>query len=325
VSKGSIRLPFFIIIRHSNLYISVMRLILTILLTLILAGNVPAGPRISITIDDPHISQTPLYDPFERNRMILDNLAKYDVKAALFVCGMRVDSDSGRVLLDSWNNAEHLLCNHSYSHLYYPSKKITPETFEEDFFRGDSIVNRYSGFAKVFRFPYLKEGNDSIKRDHMRNIIKWAGYKNGHVSIDASDWYIEQRMLERLKTDPGADLTSYRDFYLQHIKERAEYYNELAKIILGREPDHVLLLHHNLLNALFLDDLLDMFKANGWDLIDADTAYEDSLYSLEPGVLPAGESIIWSLAKETGEYDTLLRYPAEDGEYEKEKMDELGL
>lgn len=302
-----------------------MRLILTILLTLILAGNVPAGPRISITIDDPHIRQTPLYDPFERNRMILDNLAEYDVKAALFVCGMRVDSDSGRVILDSWNNAGHMMCNHSYSHLYYPSAKFTPEMFGNDFLKGDSIVSSYSNFVKLFRFPYLKEGQDSEKRDFMRNLLYINGYKNGHVSIDASDWYIDQRLTERLKSDPDADLTPYKDFYFQHIKERADYYNSLALEVLGREPDHILLLHHNLLSALFLDDLIQMFKDNGWEIIDAETAFKDPIYSSNPGVLPAGESIIWSLAKETGRYDTLLRYPAEDGEYEKEKMDELGL
>jgi len=31
------------------------------------------------------------------------------------------------------------------------------------------------------------------------------------------------------------------------------------------------------------------------------------------------------MAKQTGLFDSLLRYPAEDGEYEKEKMDALGL
>ena len=42
-------------------------------------------------------------------------------------------------------------------------------------------------------------------------------------------------------------------------------------------------------------------------------------------VLPAGESLIWVLAKQSGKYDSMLRYPAEDERYEKEKMDALGL
>ena len=302
-----------------------MKFLFISILTLFTISTAVSKPRISITIDDPHIRQTPLYDPYTRNRMILDNLDKFDLKAALFVCGMRVDSDSGRVLIDTWNNAGHMICNHSYSHLYYPSKKITTEVFAEDFYRGDSIVNGYSGFKKLFRFPYLKEGSDSVKRDIMRNVLLQNGYKNGNVSIDASDWYIDQRMSERLGADPNADLTGYGDFYLVHIKERAEYYNNLAMEVIGREPDHVLLLHHNLLNALFLDDIIQMFIDNGWEVIDAMIAFEDPMYSESPDELPAGESIIWSLAYATGKYDDVLRYPAEDGEYEKEKMDKLGL
>ena len=42
-------------------------------------------------------------------------------------------------------------------------------------------------------------------------------------------------------------------------------------------------------------------------------------------ILPAGESLIWALAKESNKFDRSLRYPGEDGDYEKPKMDALGL
>jgi len=68
-----------------------------------------------------------------------------------------------------------------------------------------------------------------------------------------------------------------------------------------------------------------MFKSRGWRLIDAETAFTDSVFAAEPKLLPAGESIIWALAKATGKIDKDLRYPAEDGEYERAEMDRLGL
>ena len=40
----------------------------------------------------------------------------------------------------------------------------------------------------------------------MRRFLKERGYRNGHVSIDASDWYVDQRMRERLTKDLKADL-----------------------------------------------------------------------------------------------------------------------
>ncbi len=41
--------------------------------------------------------------------------------------------------------------------------------------------------------------------------------------------------------------------------------------------------------------------------------------------LPAGESLLWALAKETGKFENELRYPGEDDVYENPKMDELKL
>jgi len=70
---------------------------------------------------------------------------------------------------------------------------------------------------------------------------------------------------------------------------------------------------------------LDMFESKGWKLIDAEEAFKDPVFAATPNIVPAGESIIWALAKETGKFDKLLRYPGEDSEYENAKMDKLGL
>jgi len=59
--------------------------------------------------------------------------------------------------------------------------------------------------------------------------------------------------------------------------------------------------------------------------LDADKAFEDEVFQKQPANVPAGESIVWALAKETGKFESILRYPAEDGEYEKDEMDKLGL
>jgi hypothetical protein len=95
--------------------------------------------------------------------------------------------------------------------------------------------------------------------------------------------------------------------------------------VLNRPVRHTLLIHHNLLNALFLSDLLQMYTQRGWRLIDAATAFEDPIFASEPDILPAGESILWAMAKESGKVDAVLRYPAEDEGYERKRMDELGL
>ncbi len=158
----------------------------------------------------------------------------------------------------------------------------------------------------------------------MRTFLAEHGYKNGAVTIDASDWYIDDRLRKRLSANPKADTTGYRDYYLQHIADRSTYYNDLSRRALGRSVKHTLLVHHNVVNELFLGDILDQYKRQGWKLIDAVDAYTDPIFNEKPDVLPAGDSLVLALAVQSGK-TKLPRYPPEDGKYEAPNMDRLGL
>ncbi len=283
-----------------------------------------AKPQVAITMDDFEVSKLSKSEADKRTQAILAALHSHkNLQAAGFVCGRRVDNENGQEVLSAWDQAGHLICNHTYSHWYYHRRSVAE--FSEDILRAEAILKNYRHFTKRFRFPMLKEGDTLERRDGIRTFLRAQGYKQGYVTIDASDWYIDERLTARLKQVPGANLQPYRDFYLQHIWERANYYDDLSRKVLGRSVKHTLLIHYNLLNELFLGDLLTMFERKGWQLINAEEAFTDAIFEREPKILPAGESIIWALAKESGKFDKLLRYPAEDSIYEKPKMDKLGL
>ncbi|HEV3471164.1 MAG TPA: polysaccharide deacetylase family protein [Pyrinomonadaceae bacterium] len=280
-------------------------------------------PRVAVTMDDFNLFDTPALSAAARNDAILEALGRRRLRAALFVAARNVESATNMALLRRWDERGHLIGNHTYSHPHYPDK--TFEEFTRDVLRAEEVLKVLPRYRKLFRFPYLKEGRTREQRDRMRAFLKARGYRNGHVTIDASDWYVDQRLRERLKKDPRADRTPYRDFYLGHIRERALFYEDLARRVLGRGVRHTLLVHHNVLNGLFLGDLLGMFEREGWELMDADDAFKDPVFDSEPDIAPAGESLVWALAKQTGRFEHLLRYPGEDGEYEKARMDALGL
>lgn len=279
--------------------------------------------QLSITLDDPNTYTTPLLSWEERNERILTALEKHQVQAALFVCGMRVDDENGKKLLTSWDRRNHLIGNHSYSHLYYHSKSVTIPSFIRDFQKGDSLIRNYSNYTRLYRFPYLKEGNSIAKRDSMRAQLRNYGYQNGHVTIDASDWYIDSRMTEVLKKNPKADVSAFKDYYIRHILNRAGYYDSLSRILNKRTVPHTLLIHHSLLNALFLEDLITALKSEGWNVIHAKDAYKDELFQSQPDILPCGESLIWQLARQDSNLKSSLRYPAEDGPYEMDPLDQF--
>ena len=266
------------------------------------------------------------------NDRILRALAARKLKAALFVCGKRIDHPQGKDLIAQWDRAGHAIANHSYSHLYFNASRgpgshanVTLAQFEADVLKNEPLIANYTHFTRLFRFPFFKEGETIPKRDGMRQFLKEHNYRIGRATIDASDWAISSRLELRVKQNPAAELTPYRDFFLQHIWERARYYDSLSRRVLGRSPCHTVLLHHNPLNAFFLDDLIGMFVAKGWTPADADYAFRDDIYDRQPNILPAGESLIWALAKETDKFEKELRYLGEDDTYENAKMDALKL
>ena len=293
-------------------------------------GGVPVlarkpAPQFSITMDDFFWQNSLKLSGAERNQSILNTLSKHSIKAALFVIGRNIEEDEGKQFLSAWDRVGHLIANHTYSHRNLNAPDADVKAYQDDILRAEALLKDFPRYAKYLRFPFLKEGDTVAKRDAIREFLAQHDYRNGHVTIDASDWYIEQRMTARLQSNPAAKVKPYRDYYLDHMWSRAQYYNTLAQRMVGYQPKHTVLVHFNLLNALFLDDLIAMFKSKGWQPIDAEEAFTDPVFASKPNVVPAGESIIWSLAKEKGTIAKSLRYPAEDGTYEAARMNKLGL
>ncbi len=301
-----------------------MKLItLTAIFLLLKISDGLSQPKISFTFDDGDTSELAGYTSEAWDQMILNHLKNNNITAAFFVKGNKLDNDKGRQIIQAWNDAGNMICNHTYSHPNYDQTSF--EDFKNDFIKDDSLISGYANYTKLFRFPYLKEGETVVKINQFRDFLKEHSYKNGYVTIDASDWYINGRLIKRLKEDSLSSTDGFRDFYLEHLFDRASYYENLAYKLTGRNIPHTILLHHNLTSALFLGDLIEMFKSKGWIIISARDAYTDDIFDSAPANVPEGESLIWALAKQTGKYDSVLRYPAEDGDYEKDRMDDLGL
>jgi hypothetical protein len=276
---------------------------------------------LALTFDDgPNMADAIGLSPANRNAAILRQLADAQLKSILFVT--RTDADPKRNdLIRQWGLQGHEVGNHTATHPDFD--EVSLADYEQELLTSERAIQDFPGFTRRFRFPYLKEGDTVEKRDGFRAFLDAHAYKSGAVSIDASDWYYSQRLSARLKDRPNADTRLYRDAYLRHLYDRAQYYDGLSRQVLGRSVAHVLLLHHNLINALFLRDVIHMFRDKGWTLIDSEVAFKDPIYSMRPNTLPAGESVLWALAKMKGVPG--LRSPGEDDTYEKPILDRLRL
>ncbi len=286
--------------------------------------NNSVRPQLALTLDDPTLTLGSILKWQEANNRILKAISEKGVRAALFVSGMRVDEVDGTKLLTAWDQAGHLICNHSYSHKFY-GERTSYADFAVDFLKNEKVIAPYRNRTALFRYPFLKEGDTADKRDRFRTLLRERGYRVGHVTIDASDWRVSQRFVDRLSKQPKAPIARYGDYLVAHLLDRAAFYRQLAIDVLGRDIRHTLLMHFNPLNAFVLPDVMNAFEATGWQWIDASLAFEDPVFRSQPQTVPAGESLLWALAKETGRFEDRLRYPGEDDIYERPKMDALGL
>src|SRR5258706_12807398 len=87
---------------------------------------VATSPQLAITMDDFTCAGNAVrLTGEERNQAILETFRARSLKAALFVRASNIDNDKGKDLLKAWDAAGHVIGNHSYSHWYYNSARIT--------------------------------------------------------------------------------------------------------------------------------------------------------------------------------------------------------
>jgi peptidoglycan/xylan/chitin deacetylase (PgdA/CDA1 family) len=302
--------------------------VLSLTICLASAPQIATAQSVALTFDDgPNLAETPRLSAAQRNQAMLAALAKHELKGALFVtAGFGADTPAGYALAKAWGDAGHAIGNHTVHHPDLNSASVSLAQYQQEILACDKIISTMPGYQKWFRYTYLREGNTPEKRDGMRNFLREQQYRNAYVSLDTSDWRFNEKLIEVLKRDSQADVSEIKLAYLAHIKQRALAYRDLSYKLQGRDIPQVLLLHHNLVNALWLDDVISQFKAMGWTFVTPAQAFTDPVYQLFPDRPAAGQSLLLSLAKTLGlgKFDGWLRLH-DDGDFEMEALKQKGL
>lgn len=302
--------------------------VLSLAICLASAPQIATAQSVALTFDDgPNLAETPRLSAAQRNQAMLAALAKHELKGALFVtAGFGADTPAGYALAKAWGDAGHAIGNHTVHHPDLNSASLSLAQYQQEILACDKIISTMPGYQKWFRYTYLREGNTPEKRDGMRNFLREQQYRNAYVSLDTSDWRFNEKLIEVLKRDSQADVSEIKIAYLAHIKQRALAYRDLSYKLQGRDISQVLLLHHNLVNALWLDDVITQFKAMGWTFVTPAQAFADPVYQLMPDRPAAGQSLLLSLAKTLGlgKFEGWLRLH-DDGDFEMEALKEKGL
>ena len=282
---------------------------------------------VAFTFDDgPRLAETPRLGPAARNQALLDALARHHVHTALFVTlGNGADRPEGLAMARAWGEAGHLIGNHTVTHLDLNGAGVTLRQYTDEILACDAAIRTLPGFRPWFRFTFLREGDTPEKRDGIRAFLKERGLSNAYVTLDTSDWRLSSALEETLGSRPDADLAPFRQAYLGHLRQRAGAYRDLSRRLLGRDVPQILLLHHNLLNALFLEDAIRLFEEMGWTITDPETAYRDFVFTLEPQRPAPGQSLLLSISRSLGYRPVGWERLVDDGDAEIDSLSRKGV
>jgi peptidoglycan/xylan/chitin deacetylase (PgdA/CDA1 family) len=277
---------------------------------------------LSLTFDD-GLNPAKHANAARLNEQLIAGLRAERVTSMIFPSLSHIGGEPGLELIRAWSAAGHSVGNHTASHMSLSSPKMTLGDFAADVAKADAVFRTVPRFVPMLRFPFLKEGDSIEKRDGIRAWMSANGYKPAEVSIDTSDWYYNQQFVAFTDAGLPDKAAQVQAAFVEHLLDRASYYDNLAKRVLGRSPAHVMLLHTSAINAATITTVIRAFRAHGWKIVSPPEAFRDPMYAMRPNIVPAGESIVWALAREKG-IDG-LRYPGEDSVYEEPRLKSLGL
>jgi peptidoglycan/xylan/chitin deacetylase (PgdA/CDA1 family) len=273
------------------------------LATLCAAAPVPF--QIAVTVDDLPMAG-PLPPSASRVSVLEEMLAAFH-KHRLppvygFVNGSRLAGlPEGESILRRWRETGNLLGNHSFSHVSLNALPV--ERWIEDVVRNEPVLARFAPPAewKVFRYPFLFEGDTPDKKSRAKEFLRANGYLVAEVSIDADDWAYAPPFARCLaRGDVKAADEVRRANLAAHVGE-LRYMREASQKLVGRDIRHVLLLHLNAIDADLMDTLLTAYEAEGARFVELRDALADPVYAMDPKVaVKWGAAFPYVLAKGRG-------------------------
>ena len=292
-----------------------MRCALFLMLSLVISAWCQAK-QLAITFDDAPRKATGYFDGPTRAKTLIDNLKRHKVPEVAFFVTTQGMNQEGRQRIKAYNNAGHLIANHTHSHPDFLKQDL--DSYRDDFLKAHTMLKGLSQFKPWFRFPYLREGETLQKRDGMRQTLAEFGYTNAYITLNNYDWYIENLFQQALAAGKKVNFARLSEMYVDSIMQSIDYYDAMAEHHLGRSPKHVLLLHEMDISALFIGDLVTRLRKEGWEIISPEVAYRDPIATFSlPTPRKYNPGRIGEIAYSKGQRKGLWHYSLDEAYLEK--------
>jgi len=226
----------------------------------------------AITMDDFNLGFVIGLNQQARHENILEAFNAVGHKAAGFVTGSFIDSKWGHRVLRDWLSGDHLIANHTWTHMH--ANESETDVYLSEIEKTRDFLLSFPATSNFFRYPFLDDGRDRDQQVALYQGVSDLELLNAPVTMDSIDWYTASRLEAALKSNPNTDLAPYRDYYVEMCVTLSNYWDGVAQALGFKSLPHLTLMHHNVLNGHFLKDVLLALKADGWSFVDAKDALQ---------------------------------------------------
>lgn len=251
-----------------------------------IATKPEARRPILITVDDLPIASGRLHDdPAGREKITRDLLAALDrhrIKAVGLVVWKNVgEGRAGLDLLDLWLKRGHELGNHSFGHPDYTATDEGVYIADVESARRAlaAFLAPRGASVRLFRFPFLDEGETGEKLDAMRRYLGTSGQRNLPVTIDTQDWSFEEPWVAARRAADQAARAEVAADYLAALRLAVRSHERRGDRLFGRPTPQIILLHANEVGAALWNDLFEWLEKTGHRFATADEVLADPAYS----------------------------------------------
>lgn len=244
--------------------------------------------RVCVTVDDlPVVNYSTADHSFKVDvtTKLINTFDKYSIPAIGYVNERKLYTenildDKKVALLRMWLEAGYELGNHTFSHHSY--HRVGYETFIKDILEGEQVtkplVTEYGQEYHYFRHPYLHIGSTEGSADSLRAFLSSRGYTEAPVTLDTDDYLFAKKYHIALDEGDTALASKIGRAYLLHTEKKINYYEKVSNGLFSRNIAHTLLLHSNLLNADYMDEIAQLFVKKGYDFISQGEVLKDRVY-----------------------------------------------
>lgn len=268
-----------------------MKVSLLILFSLFYSLGFAQVKKVVVTVDDlPVVRYSPKYDTL--SLQITQNLVKtfneFNIPAIGYVNERKLfrngKLDQNQLsLIEHWLSNGYELGNHTYSHMNYHRSSF--EDFTADVLKGElvtkELAKKYEMDLRFFRHPYLRSGMSKTHSDSLTRFLISHGYTEAPVTIDNEDYIFAEAYSVAHDLHDTNLMEKIGKAYIDYMEQKILYFERVSNDLFGRNISQTLLIHANLLNSEYLDELAAVYIKHGYTFVSQGEVLEDEAYQVE--------------------------------------------